>query len=189
MSTGRLADALVTIWIQIDLMKEFFKEYCNVSTEESLFLQMKQKVIPVVIESERVSCVEDPVISYMRALTVMLENKVLYIKKGRFEESDLNIFDGFKDDEYLYLLPHKTYQKIASWVSSGNEERLSVSEKEIASLLCKANYAVSSPNGENKRTIYARISIGKDSKHRANFLKVRRDIIENYKTNQIFADL
>lgn len=175
LSVNRYVDSLVTLWIMADIIREFFASYCRVQDCADIISGLKSEMLSVLWINESQSCDDEPAITYMRAIATMIENQRLLIKETKFEEVDLKTYDGYKQGDYLYLLPDISYQKVTGWLRAGGIH-FSLSAKDIAAVLCREEYAVSSPNGVGKRTNYARILVGKDPKKK--FLKIKLAALE-----------
>ncbi len=180
LKASRLVDSLVTLWLMSDILESFFQYYCGVGEEAKIISEFKAQMVPVFVASESASFEEEPGITFIRALIAMMENQKLLVKDGRLTEAELGQYDGFFEGDYLYLLPDLTYQKTVNWIRTGGVF-FSLSAKEIASTLCKEGYAVSSPNGNGKTTIYARLLVGGSQK--INFLKLRLALLRELAQN------
>ena len=85
------------------------------------------------------------------------------------------MIDGCMDDNYIYLLPDVIYMKVVGWLRCGGIS-FSLDVHQLGALLCQEGYAESTSNGTNKRTYYARLSVGDVNKIK--FLKIPKVVME-----------
>lgn len=174
----RLIDVYVVLWILSDIVGWFLVSYCGLQEDDiSKEMDFIQKdILNVVIRSEMLSKEENPALIFMRAMVTMLENKKIHLKQERLQCLDLNLFDGFEDDNYIYLLPDSVYQKVSAWLRMGGLY-MGIELSQLGALLCNEGFAVSTSNGANKRLCYARIDVGEGRK--AKFIKIPKSIVRS----------
>lgn len=178
LKAGRLVDTLVTMWLLMDMMESFLVEYCAQNKDVTAFEMdnLRAKEIDKVMQSELLSNEEDPATIFMKALATMMENKKInLVEKNTLTGASISMIDGCMDDNYIYLLPDVIYMKVVGWLRCGGIT-FSLDMHQLGALLCQEGYAESAPNGTNKRTYYARLSIGTGNKIK--FLKIPKVVME-----------
>jgi len=173
----RLIDVTVTLWIIADILNRFLIEYCK--TDEfvicSEFEEVKKGVIDVVKKSELQSTEEDSALIFMKTIADMLSSGKLLVSSEKNSNLVTSYYDGFMDENYVYLLPEDVYTKVTSYLTKCGIY-FWVDMNHLGSMLCKEGYAISTPNGANKRVYYARVNLGEGRK--VNFIKIPKKVIE-----------
>ena len=148
----RLVDTLATLWIMADIMSGFLASSCVISEGEakSLMTFIRDDMISVVVRSEMLSKEESPALVFMRAFVSMLASKKIRISPTHLQEIELNVLDGFEDEQYIYLLPDNVYQKVTAWLKMGGLY-FGTEMNQLGSVLCNEGYAVTTTNGANKK--------------------------------------
>ena len=176
-SARRLVDAAVTLWIAADIVQWFLVDYCRCTQDIAVqdTAAMKKSVITIVKRSEMLSEEDDPSLMFMKALIILLDRGEIKIANGKPKKSEeMSFFDGFTDGEYIYIDPHCAYREVKLWMQQGGIY-WTLDETQIAPMLCREGYALSSSNGTNKQTYYARVAI--DGKKQS-FLKFGHAVID-----------
>lgn len=172
----RLIDTLAALWITADIMEQFMLERCEPSTGiHDSFELMRENVVSVVVRSELLSEDENPALIFMRALETLLSNNKLLLKSERLLAGDIAGYAGFRDGNFLYLLPDVVYEAVSSWLRKGGVY-LGLDLNQLGNVLCNEGYAVSTSNGANKKLYYARIEIEKGNK--VKFIKIPKAVLQ-----------
>lgn len=178
LKAGRLVDTLVIMWLLMDMMEHFLTSYCckNRDAIVSEMDNLRARQIERVIQSEILSNEEEPATIFMKALATMMENKKIALtEKKALTTASVRMIDGCVDENYIYLLPDVIYAKVVGWLRNGGIS-FSLDIHQLGALLCQEGYAESTPNGANKRTYYARLSMGDGSKIK--FLKIPKVVMQ-----------
>ena len=175
----RLIDTLVTLWIMDVIIQYFLESYCG-ANERQIGRQIKNMqsgVEEVVVRSELLSGEQNVGKLFMETVLMMKSTSKLKIKEGRFELMDLQLYDGYIEDKYIYFLPDNLFQKVDSWLRKGKMD-FSLNMRETEKLLVKEGYVQTSPNGHSARTKYTRVYIMQ--KGRVNFLRFPIDVFDEF---------
>ncbi len=180
LKAGRSIDALVTLWLLMDMLEMFLAQYCrlNNSNISHEITYLKQQMAGVVYESELLSEEEDPATVFMKALAFIMEKNGMYIIfKKDLADASKRMIDGCEDENNIYLIPDIAYKNVVSWLRSTGID-FSLDLPRLGELLCQAGYAVTTSNGANKKTYYARLSVGNGKK--VSFLKIPKSVIAEF---------
>lgn len=173
----RLIDVVVTLWLMADILAEFFIGYCRLSDSIIRFEidTIKRLLIGVVKRSEILSVEEDPAVIFMKTVVSMLESGKILIASERLTTTTFACYDGFCDDNYLYLIPDNIYLKVSAYLRIGGTY-FGIAREHLGKMLCMEGYAIPTSNGKSKQVYYARIDIGEGRK--VNFLKIPKTVME-----------
>ncbi len=182
LSERRLVDTLATLWIMAEIISNFLASSCGMRESEasSLMSLICDDMVSVVVRSEMISKEESPALVFMRAFVSMLASKKIRISPTHLQEIELNVLDGFEDEQYIYLLPDNVYQKVTAWLKMGGLY-FGTEMNQLGSILCNEGYAVTTTNGANKKLYYARIDVGHGRK--VKFLKIPKAVIRQLQEN------
>lgn len=180
LQSGRMADTLVILWLLLEMLERFLIEYCqqNEDTISDEIRCLKKELAGVVVQSEALSQEEDPATIFMKALAFVMEKNNLYIiPKKDLTDANGKMIYGCEDENYVYLIPDVIYAKVVSWLrSTGVNFMLDL--QRLGELLCQSGYALATSNGSNKKTYYARLSVGNGKK--ISFLKIPKSVIADF---------
>ena len=99
------------------------------------------------------------------------------IFKKDLADASKRMIDGCEDENSIYLIPDIAYKNVVSWLRSTGID-FSLDLPHLGELLCQAGYAVTTSNGANKKTYYARLSVGNGKK--VSFLKIPKSVIAEF---------
>lgn len=180
LKSGRMVDTFVILLLLLDMLEMFLIEYCS-QDENAVSYEirhLKGALESSVVQSEVLSEKEDPATIFMKALVSVMEKNNLYIIPKRDLASMAGkMIDGCEDENYVYLIPDSIYTNVVRWLRSiGVSFMLDLPR--LGEMLCQSGYAMATSNGSNKKTYYARLSVGNGK--RINFLKIPKSIIADF---------
>ena len=175
-SSGRVVDTLVTLWITAVWVQRFATVYCgyNEAAEWGEFLQ--KQVEPVVIKSEFLAEEENPIKRFMQSLATSVSDQTIVLVERNKKDLILKDADGFTDEQYMYLLPDVTYKKVTNRLKDSKLDFI-IDKNQLVKMLCEEGLIIPTSNGAGKKTFYSRIEVnGKKVK----FLKISQVGLDHY---------
>ena len=171
---NRLLDSCVIMSILADILERFLVDYCNINANNinPVIKSMKQAVILNTKMSEQVSLEENPSTEFLKAVDILINKQE--IKIGTKEEFiKINSFDGFMDDDYIYLLPSNIIAKVSQYYRSVNRY-WNMEMSDVLGMLFEDKIIKSYSNGNKKRTYLARVVVGEGKKQ--GFIKISKEV-------------
>lgn len=169
----RLVDSAVSLRLTSDILYEFLTEYCGMNNGEisTMLTQMGDTVIDCARMSEELSMDESPGTAFVKAISALMRIGKIAMSTEKIMTSDATGFDGFADGEAYYFNPELVHKKVVAFLKQTNVY-FPYSQTEVLSILADERISQTAPNGNGKRTLCVRVSVGKGKKY--NFLKIRR---------------
>ena len=170
----RLVDTTVTLCITVEIVREYFDNYCQLWQTEMRYQaeKMRQGIILNALISQSVSKEEEPSVTFIKAI-----DSLMRIKEIRLTDKSMLLkattYDGFEDKEYFYFNPQNTHRKVVKYLSLSNNF-YPLDLRETLSALYEDKMIKSAPNGYGKRTFCVRVLVGEGKKH--SFIKISKDI-------------
>lgn len=173
----RLVDSAVTLQLASDILHNFLLEFCGMDNGEveTMILQMRGQIVTCARISEELSKDESVGTIFVKAIAALMRVGNIKLIEDRMMLSDVAGSDGFMDEQFFYFNPDLVHKKVVAFLGQTNIY-FPYDLKEVQSLLGDERISQTAPNGNGKRTLCARISVGNGKKY--NFLKIRRTIFE-----------
>lgn len=173
----RLVDSAVTLQLASDILHDFLLEFCGMENGEveTMILQMRGQIVACARISEELSKDESVGTIFVKAIAALMRVGNIKLIEDKMMLSDVAGSDGFMDEQFFYFNPDLVHKKVVAFLGQTNIY-FPYDLKEVQSLLGDERISQTAPNGNGKRTLCARISVGNGKKY--NFLKIRRTIFE-----------
>lgn len=161
------------------IMKDFFHYYnCTDAETSSFFDNLDGSIIRTLSMGETSVMEYDPIRNFMRGFIDLMSVGKIKIAQKKPIFHELSTYDGFEDEDFIYVLETKLYTKVReSLLISLTPFYLSL--RETKTMLAEEGFSVSSPNGKGKRTFSARINI-EGSNQKVDFIKLRKKKLADF---------
>lgn len=174
----RLVDSTVFLQIAVEIIVWFLLDKSSYPEEHLNYLveDMKKGIINCALQSQTLSVEESPVLQYLKVMDSLIKTGSIILKESRVNVSEFGAYDGFLENEFLFLNPEAVHTKIIAFLRKLNKY-FPYDVVQIANLLADDGILRTSSNGKGKRILNARVTVVGGG--RCNFWKI--SIVDFYK--------
>ncbi|MCD8196895.1 MAG: hypothetical protein LUE24_07005 [Lachnospiraceae bacterium] len=173
----RLIDSAATLCLASQLIRDFLIDRCgqDAETVSQYVGGMENAIREMAAISEAVSSEDTPIVRVMTIIDRLIQGKQVILHRGRPNEQQVEAVDGFTEGDFIYFHPDRLYAKIKSAFATA-DMYLPLDMNELARALCEEGVAIASSNGASKKTYYARILIGSNTR-KMSFIKINMALL------------